>query len=130
MKHKSILSKSKKAFSYFTLSDLILTGIILVIAIFLFMNNLKSDKRTVRISYQNKLFGEYPLQDDRLIKITTEIEVEIANNQVRMLKNNCPNQLCVEQGWSNSFPIICVPNQVEIQIIDNKKSNEIRHILK
>lgn len=130
MKMKFSLSLFKKAFSFFTVSDIVLTIVIMALAIFLLINNLKKDNQTVRINYQNELWGEYQLSEKRIIKISEEIEVEIADNKVRMLKNNCPNQLCVEQGWTSSFPIICVPNQVEILIIANKNNNEIRHILK
>lgn len=130
MKRKLSSGIFKRVFSYFTASDTVLTLLILTIAISLFFINLKTNNQTVRINYQNKLFGEYRLSDERIIKISEAIEVEISHNKVRMLKNNCPNQLCVEQGWSSFFPIICVPNQVEIIIVDNNKKNEIRQILK
>lgn len=130
MKKRLSLRLVRKTLSFFTVSDLILVVIILAIAIFLFANNLKSDNIIVRINYQNALLGEYKLSKPQIIHVTEDIEVEIANNHVRMLKNNCPNQLCVEQGWTNSFPIICVPNQMEIVIIDNEQENIIRHILK
>lgn len=126
----SILKKFRKAIRFFTFSDLILTAIIIVIALILLYNNLGNKSSLVRINYHNKLIGEYRLDKAKIITITEEIQVEIANGKVRMLKNDCPNQLCVQQGWSNRFPIICVPNQVEIVIIDNDNKNEIRHILK
>ncbi len=130
MKKKSYSKILKKTFSFFTISDILITLTILAIAIFLFFSNLKSDNQLVRINYQNKLFGEYRLSEARIIKISDDIEIEISHNKVRMLKNNCPNQLCVKQGWTSNFPIICVPNQVEIIIIDHKKKNEIHQILK
>lgn len=127
----NLLRKLKKSSKYLTLSDLILISIILILTIYLFITNLSNNSNHfVRINYQNKLVGEYPLNKDRIIKINDHIEVQIADQQVRMLKNNCPNQLCVEQGWTSSFPIICVPNQVEIIIIDKDDSKVIKHILK
>ncbi len=130
MKKKSYSKIFKKTFSFFTIGDILITLTILAIAIFLFFSNLKSDNQLVRINYQNKLFGEYRLSEARIIKISDDIEIEISHNKVRMLKNNCPNQLCVKQGWTSNFPIICVPNQVEIIIFDDKKKNEIHQILK
>jgi len=130
MKQKSFFRVVKKVFSFFTLGDLILTVIIFIIAVLLIFNNLHSDSKIVRINYQNKLFGEYKLDKPQIIVISENIQVEISNNKVRMLKNNCSNQLCVKQGWSSNFPIICVPNKVDINIIDSHKKDEIRHILK
>jgi len=131
MKQKLSFRFIKKVLHFFTVSDIILVVIITVIAIFLIINNLSvNNDQFVRINYQNRLFGEYRLSEPKLIQITDQIEVEIADNKVRMLKNNCPNQICVEQGWSDTYPIICVPNQVEISIINKNSKKEIRHILK
>lgn len=130
MKTQGKLAFIKKGFSYFTISDIILVIGVLILAFILLYSSVNHDNQLVRISYKNKPFGEYKLNKPQIIKITQDIEVEIADSQVRMLKNNCPNQLCVEQGWSDNYPIICVPNQVEIIILDEKSKDEIRHILK
>lgn len=130
MNYKILFNKTKRLLSFFTLADIILTILILAFAIILLVNNLKEDNHIVRINYQNNLFGEYKLSEPRIIEITKDIVVEIADNKVRMVKNNCPNQLCVQQGWSSNFPIICVPTQVEIIIVDPNKNDKIKHILK
>lgn len=126
-----ILRNLRKSSKYFTVSDVVLIGLTLIFAIYLFINNLSNNSnQVVVINYQNNLVGEFPLNKDRIIKINAHIEVEIADQQVRMLKNNCPNQICVDQGWTKSYPIICVPNQVEIIIIDKDENDIIRHIIK
>lgn len=126
-----LLSIYKRTSAFFTISDKILLFLLLVLSLSLLYFNLAGNtNKIVRINYKNKLWGEYSLKKDLIITINEEIEIEIAKGQVRMLKNNCPNQLCVQQGWSKNFPIICVPNQVEILIIDNKNDEVIRKIIK
>lgn len=46
--------------------------------------------------------------------------VEFAPGQVRVQKADCPDQICVYQGWidSNVFPIACLPNTLIIQVVD------------
>ncbi len=50
--------------------------------------------------------------------------VEIANKQVRVIESNCPDQLCVKQGWINRSPqqIICLPNRIVVRVTNGKAS--------
>ena len=125
-----LINSFKKARKYFTWADLLLVIILIAIAIHLSVNMFSSDRRFIIVKYKNKLIGQYSLEKNKLIDISEDIIVEVANGKVRILKNNCPNQLCVKQGWSSTLPIICVPNQVEITVIDKDRKNEIRQILK
>jgi hypothetical protein len=47
-----------------------------------------------------------------------EYVVEIREGKVRMLSAQCPDKLCVRQGWTDhpANPIICLPQQVIISI--------------
>lgn len=42
--------------------------------------------------------------------------IEIAEGRIRMAEADCPDQLCVHQGWADSEtePIVCLPNRVMI----------------
>lgn len=125
-----LINSFKKARKYFTWADLLLVIILIAIAIHLSVNMFSSDRRFIIVKYKNELIGQYSLEKNKLIDISADIIVEVADGKVRILKNNCPNQLCVKQGWSSALPIICVPNQVEITVIDKDRKNEIRQILK
>ncbi len=50
-------------------------------------------------------------------------EVEIKDGQVRVIDSPCDNKTCVKAGWiSRSYQtILCIPNHVVIEIIDNSK---------
>lgn len=42
--------------------------------------------------------------------------LEVEQGRVRMLRANCPDQICVHQSWSSSAakPIVCLPNRVTV----------------
>ena len=45
--------------------------------------------------------------------------VEVEPGRIRILKADCPDQICVNQGWisDSSVPIVCLPNKLVIEII-------------
>lgn len=50
--------------------------------------------------------------------------IEIKDNKVRVKDSDCPNKLCVKQGWIGSGTIICLPNRVVI-MIKNHGNNHV-----
>ena len=46
------------------------------------------------------------------------------DGKVRIKASTCKNKYCVKQGWSNRFPIICIPNEVSV-VIKSKKKEEM-----
>ncbi len=44
--------------------------------------------------------------------------IEVAPGRIRVRRANCPDQVCVRQGWisDSSVPVVCLPHQVVIQI--------------
>ncbi|HPR17555.1 MAG TPA: NusG domain II-containing protein [Candidatus Cloacimonadota bacterium] len=112
----------KKILKLFTVADIVLIVILLIIAGF-FLCKMKSDLtgKKVEIHYHNKLVGTYSLHEDQIIKVDEGIVVEIAHQKVRIKENTCPHQDCVKQGWSDSLPIICVPNELSVVIKGEKE---------
>ncbi len=103
-------------------SDIILVIFLLFISLTLFLYSHKTNsQKLVEIFYQNKLIGTFPISKSKIINVDKNIKVEIKNNKVRMLENTCKRQICVKQGWSDSVPIICVPNKVMIKIVSKSK---------
>jgi len=103
--------------------DIFLIFILLVIAlIFFLIFNKIEDQRVVKVFYHNKLIKKLDLNNDQIFKIDEGIKLEIKNGRVRMLESTCKRQYCVEQGWSDLYPVICVPNQILISIEKNSES--------
>ncbi|HPB18236.1 MAG TPA: NusG domain II-containing protein [Candidatus Cloacimonas sp.] len=79
----------------------------------------------VYIYKANQLFGIYSLEEDKMIVIDVHNTVEIKNGKVRMKFSDCPDKRCVKQGFTKSMPIICLPNQVSIEIKANQNDKKL-----
>ena len=107
----------KHVLKLFTSADIVLIIILLIISGALLLQ-MRSDltSKKVEINYHNKLVGTYSLNESQIIKIDTGIQVEIKDNKVRINRNTCAHQYCVQQGWSDGLPIICEPNELSVVI--------------
>ncbi len=76
----------------------------------------KDEERFVHIYKDNLAVGVYPLNRDRVIRLDEHNTVGIKDGKVRMLKADCPDKLCVKQGAGDVLPIVCLPNQVVVEI--------------
>jgi hypothetical protein len=100
-----------------TLADVLLIFIlILIICLSAGMTLKKRDDRMVYISKNNQVIGIYSLNKDKVIHIDEHNTVGIANSKVRMTYADCPDKRCVKQGAGDLLPIICLPNQVVVEI--------------
>ena len=109
----------------FTSADIILILFLLSIAVFILVL-IKDDisAKQVEINYHNKLVVSTPLDKDRIIDLDEGIVIEIKDGKVRIKESTCKNKYCVKQGWSNRFPIICIPNEVSV-VIKSKQKEEM-----
>ena len=53
--------------------------------------------------------------------------VEVARGKIRVKEADCPDQVCVHQGWIDTgvVPVVCLPNALVIQIEDGSAEPEI-----
>jgi hypothetical protein len=120
--------KIKTIVGLITLYDMILVIAIMLIAVLSIYNRPEASKRKVLIYYQENLLGIYDLSKDMEIRIDENSTAQISNNRIRMVKSDCPDKLCVKQGWSYSVPVICLPNKIVMEIYDVSEKHEL-HIL-
>ncbi len=66
------------------------------------------DLSQVTESYELSFTGESGITD----------VVEVAPGKIRVLQADCPDQVCVRQGWIETgvAPIVCLPNRLVIEI--------------
>ena len=52
-------------------------------------------------------------------------EVEVERGRIRMFSADCPDGLCVRQGWISDglMPIVCLPNRIIIRLDSGSSSN-------
>ena len=55
------------------------------------------------------------------------VEIQVADRKIRVLKSDCPHQICAHTGWISSpaQTIVCVPNKVLVEIKNNGKGQEL-----
>lgn len=53
--------------------------------------------------------------------------VEVARGKIRVKEADCPDQVCVHQGWIETgvVPVVCLPNALVIQIEAGSAEPEI-----
>ena len=126
-------------------SDIILIGVILVLAVsswfaFRMLNQESTLEDGIAVVYYNNSRileialedGSYKIYDEsRVIHIdedafTYHVEgsnpygvlIQYQNNQVRVIDEESPKHICQVQGWTNStlYPLTCLPNNIVITI--------------
>lgn len=121
---RNIIKAVKSLFLFLSLTkaDIILISIIFLSAFgslfWLFSKDKDSD---IVVRHNQEVLFRESLNQNKVIDIDSLAVLEIKQGKVRMLKSTCKNQHCVHQGWSDSEPIICVPNKIIIEFISNEK---------
>lgn len=93
---------------------------LLVILILVFVM-MKKDGEVANIYCDGKLIQSINLgevKESVIIEVGEHNTVLAEKGQIRMLKADCPDKLCVKQGviCDSGYPIVCLPNKVIIRI--------------
>ena len=78
-----------------------------------------SQARMVLAYQKDKLLEQAELEKDKIITILGDrMQLEVRGGSVRVLNSDCPHHICKNMGWIkyNGETIVCVPNQVLIEI--------------
>ena len=107
--------------------DWVLAGGILFVAIvWLFVRTLLPDTENgkVVITIDGKVYGEYPLQEERTVDIEGKNVLVISDGKADMTDADCPDQICVHSVpiTANGGSIVCLPNRVVLKIINADSS--------
>ena len=115
--------KIKRHIVLWTRADLVLLALIGIFAVLLLLLSAVKGKASLaeprlEISVGNRLYGTYPLSEDRTIPIYETNTCEIRDGEVRMTWADCPYQICVHSGplTETGGSIICLPNHVVLKI--------------
>lgn len=49
--------------------------------------------------------------------------ISVEQGRIRVLEADCPDQICVDQGWisDGTVPIVCLPHRLMIQIVGGEE---------
>lgn len=92
---------------------------------------LTSNSAEFAVIYQDgRQLRQVPLDVDQVFQINGEFcnTVTVRNGRIAVTESNCPTNDCVHQGWkSNGGSIICLPNGVEIRLVDD---GDVDHVIR
>ena len=124
-KKETLLPEKKEGRSKYR-NDILLLSLVLAAAILgaLLISFLREDGKTVTVSVDGELFGQYPLAEDKTVEIASGERGDnrnllvISNGKAYVSDADCPNHDCVRVRAisSEGETIICVPNRVVISI--------------
>ena len=91
--------------------------LIMCFLVFFFTDTRKGADRA-EIYLSGKLEHIVELTKDATYDIGGHMVVEVKEGKIRALETDCPDQICVKEGWvsSSGVPIVCVPNEIMIVI--------------
>lgn len=91
--------------------------------------NTKSTGQILRVEKDSKLYGEFPLNQDREIVLDDNAhynKIVIKNGKAYMDEANCRDQICthMKEISINGETIICLPNRVFLEVVDNSVTDD------
>lgn len=113
----------KKYLRSLTIADVVLI-VLCVVAVIAFIPGKREEGSVVLVYKDVELWGRFDLSEDRVIVIDEHNTIEIKDKKAGIIRSDCPDKRCVKQGFSNSVPIICMPNKLVIRF--ENKAEEIK----
>ena len=98
---------------------LILTLLLIGIILLFVLRGQSNEGSYVIIMYQNEETARFSLASDGIYNINNgKNKIEILGGKVRMTYADCPDELCIRQGWIeyDGQSIICLPNKITVMV--------------
>lgn len=94
-------------------------------AVFILLQRGRAPAPVARISRDGVLLEEIDLsQVDEPYSLTLEDEsgrnvLSVERGRVRVSEADCPDQVCVKQGWvsNGAAPIVCLPHKLVVELV-------------
>ena len=104
----------------------LLLAAVAVSAVFLLLGKEKVPSPTARITRDGVLLEEIDLgRVDQPYSLVLEDEsgsntVLVESGRIRVSEADCPDRICVHQGWisDSTVPIVCLPHRLMIEIVN------------
>lgn len=93
---------------------------IILSAVLFILFSPEGDGDRVRVKLDGAVIGEYPLDEDITVTLNGGSNIMvIKNGKVCMESADCPDKICVRQGWVSRMGecITCLPNRLVIEVI-------------
>ena len=92
---------------------------------------MRGGSENVKIMQDGKLIYTIDLSKVKDQKIEVEYKgrknvIEIKDGRIHMLEADCPDHICVDTGWLENVPIVCLPNRLVIEFEESGNDAEVR----
>lgn len=94
-------------------------------------SNRKYNEKYVQIEVDGKLYKTYPLLNhEETIKIKTKLGenlIEIKEGKVHILDADCPDKVCIKDGYISEPGqiLVCLPNKVVVEVKGKVNTQEL-----
>ena len=110
--------------------DFIAIGLVVVLSVlgFILFGFNQKNGDTVKISVNSKLYGTYPLSDNKEIKIKNNNgvnTVKIEGGKVYVSDADCKDKSCVNQGKIDSGSIVCLPHKLVVEVVSENAPDAV-----
>lgn len=94
--------------------DLAAVLVLLALSALFMINADTGVKKLYLITEEGK--AQVPLTDDTITLKDGHIVIEVTKDGARFTENDCPNKICIKEGWVDKCgqSAVCVPNRVAI----------------
>lgn len=104
----------------------LLIAAVLASGVWLLLQNRDNPSPTARITRDGMLLEEIALEKvDEPYSFTLEDgsgsnTVQVEKGRIRISEADCPDQVCVNQGWisGGAVPIVCLPHRLMVEIVE------------
>ena len=82
----------------------------------------------VTVTVRGEKCGEYSLSEDGIYSLNGGTNIlEIKNGRARMTEADCPDRICVKEGWVSRMGecITCLPNKLVVEVVKENDTVEI-----
>lgn len=85
----------------------------------------------VTITQDGKTLYTLDLSKEKDRRITVKYDgrenvIEIKDGRIRMLEADCPDHTCINTGWLEDVPIVCLPNKLAVEFADRETDGTAR----
>jgi len=118
MDKKKKLYKSSKA-------DFAIALVIILLSLIPVISASTNKAHEALVYKNNQLLQTIPLDKNAIIN-EGPLTVEVDNGAIRVKDADCPNQICVHEGWISKpgQSIVCLPNKIIVEIPNNDSDDE------
>ena len=69
----------------------------------------------------------YVLEQRKYPQLYGDFEIEVKDGKVHILKEVCPQGICVDLGWTDtsSKALICLPNKIFVKVVEDDSGSDV-----